>query len=57
MNLEAIFGEVMKQPVTIKFQDLLACSPMFAKLLFKGAIIPKEEINIPSAKGGSIGLH
>jgi hypothetical protein len=54
---EAIFDEVMKQPVTIKLQDLLACSPTFAKLLFKGATIPKEEISIPSAEVGSIGLR
>ena len=57
MNPEAIFGEVMKQPVTIKLQDLLACSPTFAKLLFKGATSPKEEISTRFAEVGSIGLH
>ena len=38
-NPEAIFREVMKQLVTIKLQDLLACSPTFAKLLFIGVPI------------------
>jgi hypothetical protein len=56
-NPEAVFDEVMKQPVTIKLQDLLACSPTFAKLLFKSGISPKEEISMPSAKVGSIGLR
>jgi hypothetical protein len=54
---EAIFDEVMKQPVTIKLQDLLACSPTFAKLLFKGATSPKEEISTRFAEVGSIGLR
>jgi hypothetical protein len=55
-NPETVFDKVIKQPVTIKLQDLLVCSPMFAKLLFKGMTMPKEEISIPSAKIGSIGL-
>jgi hypothetical protein len=55
-NPETVFDEVMKQPVTIKLQDLLACSPTFAKLLFKDMTMPKEEISMPSAKVGSIGL-
>src|SRR6202035_6164541 len=54
---ETVFDEVMKQPVTIKLQDLLACSPTFAKLLFKGVASPKEEISMPLAKVGSIGLR
>jgi hypothetical protein len=54
---EAVFDEVMKQPVTIKLQDLLACSPTFAKLLFKGVATPKEEISMPSTQVGSIGLR
>jgi hypothetical protein len=54
-DLEAVFDEVMKQLVTIKLQDLLANSPTFAKLLFKG--VPKEEISMPSTKIGSIGLR
>ena len=54
---EAIFDEVMKQLVTIKLQDLLACSPTFAKLLFKGATIPKEEISTRFAEVSSIGLR
>jgi hypothetical protein len=56
-NLEVVFDEVMKQPVMIKLQDLLACSPTFAKLLFKGVEIPKGEASIPSAKVGSIGIR
>ena len=53
---EAVFDKVMKQPVTIKLQDLLTCSPTFARLLFKGIASPKEEISIPLAKVDSIGL-
>jgi hypothetical protein len=34
-NAEAVFDKVIKQLVTIKLQDLLACSPAFTKLLFK----------------------
>ena len=34
-DLEAVFDRVIKQLVTIKLQDLLACSLTFAKLLFK----------------------
>jgi hypothetical protein len=56
-NPEAVFNKVMRQLVTIKLQDLLACSPTFAKLLFKGVTILKEEISMPSAKVGSIGLR
>jgi hypothetical protein len=55
-NPETVFDEVMKQPVMIKLQDLLACSPMFTKLLFKDMTMPKEEISIPSVKIDSIGL-
>jgi hypothetical protein len=53
---ETVFDKVMKQPVTIKLQDLLACSPTFVKLLFKEVSIPKEEISMSSAKVSSIGL-
>jgi hypothetical protein len=35
-NPEAVFREVIRQLVTIKLQDLLVCSPTFAKLLFQG---------------------
>ena len=43
---ETVFGKVIKQLVTIKLQDLLACSPTFAKLLFKGVASPREEISM-----------
>jgi hypothetical protein len=58
-NPETVFNEVMKRPVTIKLQDLFACSPTFAKLLFKGVDIPKgtEEAGVPQARVGSIGLR
>jgi hypothetical protein len=55
-NPETVFDEVIKQPVMIKLQDLFTCSPMFTRLLFKGVTMLKEEISIPSAKVGSIGL-
>jgi len=38
-NLKAVFDKVIKQLVTIKLQDLLACSPTFAKLLFKSVLV------------------
>jgi hypothetical protein len=57
MDPEAIFDEVIKQLVTIRLQDLLACSPTFVKLLFKSVASLKEEISMPSAKVGSIGLR
>ena len=34
-NTKAVFDKVIKQLVTIKLQDLLACSLAFTKLLFK----------------------
>ena len=46
----------MKQPVTIKLQDLLACSPTFAKLLFKGVPV-REKAEIPTASVGSMGVR
>jgi len=52
-DLEAVFNKVIKQPVTIKLQDLLACSPTFAKLLFKGVSI-REAADVPAASVGSI---
>jgi len=52
---EAVFDEVIKQPVTIKLQDLLACSPTFAKLLFKGVSI-REAADVPAASVGSVGV-
>jgi hypothetical protein len=53
---EAVFDEVMKQPVTIKLQDLLACSPTFAKLLFKGVSV-QEAADVPAASVGSVGVQ
>jgi hypothetical protein len=41
-DLEAVFEEVIKQLVTIKLQDLLACSFTFAKLLFKTIPVQAE---------------
>jgi len=55
-DLEAVFDEVIKQLVTIKLQDLLACSPTFAKLLFKGVSI-REAADVPAASVGSIGVR
>jgi len=54
-DLEAVFDEVIKQPVTIKLQDLLACSPTFTKLLFKGVSI-REAADVPAASVGSVGV-
>jgi hypothetical protein len=55
-NPETVFDKVIKQPVIIKLQNLLACSSMFTKLLFKSVTMSKEEIRVPSARVGSIGL-
>jgi len=38
-NAEAVFDKVIKQLVTIKLQDLLACSLAFTKLLFKSVLV------------------
>jgi hypothetical protein len=38
-DIEAVFDRVIKQLVTIKLQDLLACSPAFTKLLFKTVLV------------------
>ena len=38
-NAKAVFNKVIKQLVTIKLQDLLACSLAFTKLLFKTILI------------------
>jgi hypothetical protein len=38
-NAEAVFDRVIKQLVTIKLQDLLACSLAFTKLLFKTILV------------------
>jgi len=54
-DLEAVFDEVIKQLVTIKLQDLLACSPTFTKLLFKGVSI-REAADVPAASVGSVGV-
>jgi hypothetical protein len=50
---EVVFDKVMKQPVTIKLQDLLACSPTFTKLLFKSVPV-QAEAEVPTASVGSI---
>jgi hypothetical protein len=52
-NAKAVFDRVMKQPVTIKLQDLLACSPAFTKLLFKTVPV-QAEAEVPTASIGSI---
>jgi hypothetical protein len=36
---EVVFDKVIKQLVTIKLQDLLACSLTFTKLLFKSVLV------------------
>ena len=54
-DLEAAFNEVMKQLVTIKLQDLLACSPTFAKLLFKSVSI-REAVDVLAAGVGPVGV-
>jgi hypothetical protein len=48
---EAVFNKVIKQLVTIKLQDLLACSPTFAKLLFRSVLVQTEaEVLIASIR-------
>jgi hypothetical protein len=54
-NLEAVFREVIKQLVTIKLQDLLACSPTFAKLLFIGVLV-RDVADILAASVGLVGV-
>jgi len=39
INAKAVFDKVIKQLVTIKLQDLLACSLAFTKLLFKTILV------------------
>jgi hypothetical protein len=50
---ETVFGKVLKQLVTIKLQDLLACSLAFTKLLFKGVLV-QTEAEVLTASVGSI---
>jgi hypothetical protein len=52
-NLETVFGKVLKQLVTIKLQDLLACSSAFTKLLFKGVLV-QTEAKVLTVSVGSI---
>ena len=40
----------------IKLQDLLACSPTFAKLLFKSVFI-QEAANVLAASVGAVGVR
>jgi len=56
IDLEAVFNEVIKQLVTIKLQDLLACSPTFAKLLFKGVSI-REAADVLAVSVRSVGVQ
>jgi hypothetical protein len=42
INAEAVFNKVIKQLVTIKLQDLLACSFAFTKLLFKSVPVQTQ---------------
>ena len=56
IDLKAVFNKVIKQLVTIKLQDLLACSPTFAKLLFKGVSI-QEAADVLAASIGSVGVQ
>jgi hypothetical protein len=46
----------MKQLVTIKFQDLLACSLAFTKLLFKSVLV-KAETKVLTASISSVGTR
>ena len=55
-NLEAVFDKVMKQLVTIKLQDLLACFPTFAKLLFKSVFI-QEAANVLATSIGAVAVR
>jgi hypothetical protein len=41
-DTKAVFDKIIKQLVTIKLQDLLACSFTFAKLLFKTVLVQTE---------------
>jgi hypothetical protein len=52
-NAEAVFDRVIKQLVTIKLQDLLACSLAFTKLLFKTVPV-QAEAEVPTTSIGSI---
>jgi len=55
-NTEAVFDRVIKQLVTIKLQDLLACSLAFTKLLFKTVLV-QAEAEVLTASIGSIKLR
>jgi hypothetical protein len=50
---ETVFGKVLKQLVTIKLQDLLACSFAFTKLLFKGVLV-QTKAKVLTTNVGSI---
>jgi hypothetical protein len=41
-NAEAVFDKVIKQLVTIKLQDLLACFLAFTKLLFRSVLVQTQ---------------
>jgi hypothetical protein len=55
-DLEAVFDKVIKQLVTIKLQDLLACSPTFTKLLFKSVPV-QAEAEVLTTSVGSLRLR
>jgi hypothetical protein len=52
-NPKTVFGKVLKQLVTIKLQDLLACSFAFTKLLFKGVLV-QTKAKVLTTSVGSI---
>jgi hypothetical protein len=52
-DAEAVFDEVIKQLVTIKLQDLLACSLAFTKLLFRSVPV-QTQAKVLTASIGSI---
>src|SRR5450432_1971949 len=52
-NAKAVFDKVITQLVTIKLQDLLACSLAFTKLLFKTVLV-QAEAEVPTTSIRSI---
>jgi hypothetical protein len=55
-DTEAVFNKVIKQLVTIKLQDLLACSFAFTKLLFKSVLV-QTQAKVLTTSVGSIKLR
>jgi hypothetical protein len=54
-DTKAVFDRIIKQLVTIKLQDLLACSLTFARLLFKTVPV-QTKAEVLTASVGSIRL-